>query len=336
MSPPNPPAPARTAARAADIKASERVSRREKSRDPNWLFTPEGHFRGYIDAAKLSELWFHTGTNCNLSCPFCFEGSKPRDNRIEFLTLDDVRPFVTEALDLDVERFSFTGGEPFVNPHFLRILEFALEYRPCFVLTNGTEPVRNRMREVSRLKDKPHPLAFRISLDHPDPEKHDAGRGQGNFRKALGTLGMLHAEGFGVSIARLMGQGENVAEVDERYGPLLEEAGLPSDTPIVKFPDFLPPGAIADVPHITESCMTLYLTAERRAAFMCGYSRMIVKRNGRCGVYACTLVDDDADFDLGNTLRESLAVRVRLKHHRCYSCFACGASCSEVVSKERL
>ncbi|MGB9619253.1 MAG: radical SAM protein, partial [Armatimonadota bacterium] len=71
---------------------------------------------------KLCELWFHTGTNCNLACPFCFEGSKPRDNRLEFLTLEDVQPFVTEALDLGVERFSFTGGEPFVNPHFMRIL----------------------------------------------------------------------------------------------------------------------------------------------------------------------------------------------------------------------
>ncbi|MGB9619871.1 MAG: radical SAM protein, partial [Armatimonadota bacterium] len=109
---------------------------------------------------------------------------------------------------------------------------------------------------------------------------------------------------------------------------LFEKAGLPRETPIVKFPDFLPPGSIANVPHITERCMTSYLTAEQRARFMCSYSRMIVKKNSRCGVYACTLVDDDEDFDLGDTLRESLNVRVRLKHHRCYSCFAYGTTCS--------
>mgnify|MGYP000134404179 CR=1 FL=1 len=27
--------------------------------------------------------------------------------------------------------------------------------------------------------------------------------------------------------------------------------------------------------------------------------------------------------------KESLQVRIRLKHHRCYSCFAYGSSCSE-------
>jgi hypothetical protein len=57
---------------------------------------------------------------------------------------------------------------------------------------------------------------------------------------------------------------------------------------------------------------------------------MIVKRNGRMRVYACTLVDDDEDYDLGSSLMESMRVRVMLKHHRCYSCFARGASCSEI------
>ena len=77
----------------------------------------------------------------------------------------------------------FTGGEPFVNPWFIQILDYALDHRPCFVLTNGTEPLLNRMRQVIKLKDKPNPLAFRISLDHPDPAKHDAMRGRpGAFR----------------------------------------------------------------------------------------------------------------------------------------------------------
>lgn len=302
---------------------------REKTDGPGWLSTAGGQARGYIESVTLEELWFHTGTNCNLSCPFCFEGSKPGDNRIQFITLEEVRPFVDEALGLGVEKFSFTGGEPFMNPHFMRILDFALEHRPCFVLTNGTEPLLNRMAKILELREKPNPLAFRVSLDYPDPVKHDESRGQGNFRTALGTLGLLHAEGFGVSIARLMEPDEDSAAVDRGYAPLLGEAGLPEDLHIVKFPDFLTPGSIADVPEVTENCMTSYTTAAERAEYMCSFSRMIVKKDGRSGVYACTLVDDDEAFDLGDTLAESLDVRIRLKHHRCYSCFAWGSSCSE-------
>ena len=298
-------------------------------RSDEWLYTSRHEPRGYIQPQRLDELWFHSGTNCNLRCPFCLEGSKPGDNRIEFLTLADARRFIAEALELDVHKFSFTGGEPFVNPEFVAILDAALEHRPCLVLTNATEPLMNQMAEVLRLRDKPHPLRFRVSLDHPDPAKHDESRGKGNFKKALGTLGRLHRAGFGVSIARLMPAGEDSAAVDRAYAPYFAAAGVPEDIAIIKFPEFYPPGALPTVPEITETCMTRYLNAAQREAFMCNFSKMIVRKNGRCGVYACTLVDDVAGYDLGPTLREALSKRVLLGHHRCYSCFACGASCSE-------
>ena len=54
------------------------------------------------------------------------------------------------------------------------------------------------------------------------------------------------------------------------------------------------------------------------------------KKRGRMEVYACTLVDDDPDYVLGETLTEALQIPVSMKHHRCYSCFKYGASCSEM------
>lgn len=294
-----------------------------------WHFTSQKEPRGYIQPQSLEELWFHTGTNCNLRCPFCLEGSKPGDNRIEFLTLDDSQRFIDEALFLGVKKFSFTGGEPFVNPEFIAILAAALAHRPCLVLTNATEPLMNQMGTILPLLEKPNALNFRVSLDHPDPAKHDESRGKGNFRKALDTLGRLHQEGFGVSIARHMLPGEDSAAVDQAYAPYFDAAGVPVDLTIIKFPEFHLPGSLPQVTEITENCMTRYLSAERRDAFMCNFSKMIVKKNGQCGVYACTLVDDVANYDLGKTLHEAMKRRVMLGHHRCYSCFAGGASCSE-------
>jgi molybdenum cofactor biosynthesis enzyme MoaA len=264
-----------------------------------------------------------------LRCPFCLEGSKPGDNRIEFLTLDDARRFIEEAIEFGVKKFSFTGGEPFVNPEFVQILEIALEQRPCLVLTNATEPLMNQMADVLQLRSKPHPLKFRVSLDHPDPARHDESRGKGNFKKALDTLGRLHRAGFGVSIARLALPGEDSAAVDRSYAPFFKATGVPEDITIIKFPEFHLPGSFPEVPEITETCMTRYLNAEQRAAFMCNFSKMVVRKNGKCGVYACTLVDDVKGYDLGTTLKTAMEARVMLGHHRCYSCFACGASCSE-------
>ncbi len=295
----------------------------------NWLVTSKNEKRGYIQPQLLHELWFHTSTSCNLRCPFCLEGSKPGDDRLQFLTLEDAKPFIDEAVELGVNKFSFTGGEPFVNPHFSEILDYALNFKLCLVLTNATEPLMNQFARVKEFNSKPQPVHFRISLDHPDPTKHDKSRGKGNFKKALDTLGRLYHEEFGVSIARLMLSGEDSAAVDRAYAPFFRQAGVPLDITIIKFPEFHKPGSLPDVPEITEDCMTRYLSASQRDGFMCNYSKMIVKQNGKCGVYACTLVDDDSDYNLGATLKQAMNERVMLKHHRCYSCFAFGASCSE-------
>jgi sulfatase maturation enzyme AslB (radical SAM superfamily) len=286
--------------------------------------------RGYIQPHALREIWFHTGTACNLACPFCLEGSKPGDGRLERITLTDVQPLLDEAVSLGVEQFSFTGGEPFIVKDFLNILRYASARNPCLVLTNGTDPVLRRLHQIEPLTLQPHPIAFRISIDYPDEERHDAGRGAGSFAKAWQGIGELHRMGFRVSLARQAEHDEDAAAVNARYRDLLAQHGLPQDTMIVAFPDFLTPGARRDVPFITETCMTTYHTEESREAFMCAFSKMIVKKAGRMRVYACTLVDDDASYDLGGTLTETLGKRIMLRHHRCYTCFAFGASCSEM------
>jgi sulfatase maturation enzyme AslB (radical SAM superfamily) len=287
--------------------------------------------RGYIRAQTLREVWFHTGTICNLSCPFCLEGSGPGDGRLQPMTLADAVPYIDEAAALGVRQFSFTGGEPFVVRDIVSILEYALEHGDCLVLTNGTAPLQRRWDAFDGLTDARHTLSFRVSIDYADERLHEAGRGAGSFESALRGIAGLHERGFGVSVARQRTEGEDPAAVDRRYRELLASRGLQEPVRIVSFPDLLGPGASADVPIITESCMTRYHTPESRAAFMCAYSRMVVKRNDRMGVYACTLVDDDETYECACTLVESTADPVPLRHHRCYACFALGASCSEVA-----
>lgn len=307
-----------------DLIQTERLQQRR-----NTLYTPAGEPRGYIETPRLRELWFHTGTACNLACPFCLEGSKPGDDRLQLMTLEDVKPFVEEALQLGVERFSFTGGEPFVARDMHRILAHAAQHRPCLVLTNGTAPLRQRLEQIAPLARAQHPIRFRISIDYPDAARHEDGRGAGTFEESFATMQALHDLGFGLSLARQWQPDEDTAAVEQRFRDHLRRHGLPEDMHLVSFPDFFPPESPVTTPAITEHCMTTYHTKESRADFMCAFSRMVVMKNGRARVYACTLVDDDSDYDLGGSLAESLGPRVMLGHHRCYSCFKHAASCSE-------
>ncbi len=305
------------------------IETQDVSRRENWLYTPQGEPRGYIETEQLRELWFHTGTACNLACPFCLEGSKPGDDRLQLMTLADVKPFIDEAVGLGVEGFSFTGGEPFVARDMHTILAYASRYRPCLVLTNGTAPLRQRLDQIAALAASENPIRFRVSIDYPDPQRHDAGRGEGTFEESLATMQALYALGFQLSLARQWEPDEDTAAIEQAFREHLRRYGLPEDLPLVSFPDFFPPASRVQTPEITENCMTTHHTSTSRADFMCAFSRMVVKINGRTRVYACTLVDDDPDYDLGPTLAESLKPKVMLGHHRCYSCFQYGASCSE-------
>ncbi|MBA4143913.1 MAG: radical SAM protein [Nitrosospira sp.] len=299
-------------------------------RSGQWLCTPGGEPRGFIQPHALDELWFHTGTACNLACPFCLEGSKPGDDRLQLLRFDEAVPFVDESLGLGVKRFSFTGGEPFINKDIIRILDYALRWRPCLVLTNATEPLIRRLKQLKPLRERPFPLNFRVSLDYPDAARHDAGRGEGMFARALEGLRRLHDMGFQISVANQLMPDVMPQTVAACFAEIFRAAGLPEDLPRTEFPEFHHPGARVDSPQITQRCMVDFHTEESRRSFMCAFSKMVAKSGGRVNVYACTLVDDDPDYILGQTLTEALQVAVSMKHHRCYSCFHYGASCSEM------
>ncbi|MEI2636452.1 MAG: radical SAM protein [Methylotenera sp.] len=302
----------------------------QPAKSPAWYQTSAGEPRGFIQPHALDELWFHTGTACNLACPFCLEGSKPGDDRLQLLRFAEAKPFIDEALTLGVKQFSFTGGEPFVAKDMVRILDYALQFRPCMVLTNATEPLIKRQKQLKPLLNHPNQLHFRVSLDHFDAAKHDIGRGEGMFALALKGLKQLHEMGFSISVANQMLADSTPAETAQRFAEIFRNAGLPENLHRVEFPDFHPPGLDVTTPQISANCMVSYQTEDSRRAYMCAFSKMVVKDKGRMRVYACTLVDDDQDYALGETLTASMAELVSMKHHRCYSCFKYGASCSEM------
>ena len=304
--------------------------KKQQQKSPEWYTTTEGNPRGFIHAHTLDELWFHTGTACNLSCPFCLEGSKPGDHRLQLMRFVDAKPYIDEALALGVRQFSFTGGEPFINKDIVAILDYALRYQPCLVLTNATEPLIKRIGQLEPLLEYDHQLHFRISLDHFDAAEHDKGRGEGMFACAVEGMHRLLKMGFSLSVANQMIPDLTPDEVAARFAEVFRCAGLPENLHRVEFPEFYPPEAVVSAPQITQSCMMDFQTESSRREFMCAFSRMVVKQNNQCRVYACTLVDDDIDYALSETLAESLQIPVSMKHHRCYSCFKFGASCSEM------
>ena len=117
----------------------------------------------------LRELWLHTNNSCNLACTHCLVNSGPGES--PGMRGAEWRRVIAEALELGVERFYMTGGEPFLRPDIDDLIRLIAEdsSRELIVLTNATlfrGPRGAALDTFSRDLVK-----FQVSVDGARPER---------------------------------------------------------------------------------------------------------------------------------------------------------------------
>jgi organic radical activating enzyme len=144
---------------------------------------------------ELQEVWFQiTGTLCNLACRHCFNASGPRDPWLTSLDAPTVRRYIREADTLGAREFYFTGGERFLHPDILPLLQDALAVAPATVFTNGTVIGDATADALARIAAAArYSLEIRVRLDAPTADENDAVRGRGGFVRALAAARRLAA-----------------------------------------------------------------------------------------------------------------------------------------------
>ena len=290
----------------------------------------------------LRTLWFNTGTLCNIECAHCYIESSPTNDRFEYLTRDEVTPYLDEieARGLPTTEIGFTGGEPFMNRDLIPMLREVLGRGfEALVLTNAMQPMQ-RPRVRDELLDLKHELegegrgaldrlTFRVSLDHYGPELHDRERGSGSWDVAIEGVRWLAAHGFPLNVAGRTCWGETEEDARAGYARLFAAESLPmradDRAELVLFPEM---DETADVPEITVDCWDIL--GQSPSDVMCASSRMVVKRRGagRPAVLACTLLPYEEAFEMGPTLADAEG-EVALNHPHCSKfCVLGGGSCS--------
>ena len=296
--------------------------------------TAEGKERAWIKLNNLDTLWFNTGTLCNLSCPNCYIESSPHNDRLSYITIPDVRCYLDEITQyqLNTQEIGFTGGEPFLNPHLLDIVELCLERNfKVLILTNAYRVInRPRQQRLMQLNQKfPQQLTLRVSLDHYSKQLHEKERGENTFEATLKCIQQLHQQGICITIAGRFLANEKLSIIKQHYQKLLSkwqiELDLTDEKSLVIFPEM---DLAQSPPEITTDCWSIL--GQSPDQIMCSSSRMVVKRkkHRQPRVVACTLLAYEPQFELGKTLKDSQQT-VRLNHPYCAQfCVLGGASCA--------
>ncbi|MBO0766369.1 MAG: radical SAM protein, partial [Hyphomicrobiaceae bacterium] len=227
-----------------------------KFEHPDW--TAAGEPRASVALIRLETLWINTGTLCNITCRNCYIESSPSNDRIAYISRDEARAFYDEiaTAGLGTPEIGFTGGEPFLNPQILGLIEDALARGfQVLVLTNAMQPIQ-RPRIKSGLLDLnrrfPGRLTLRVSLDHYGETLHETERGEMTWAKAVAGLDWLIANGFKVAIAARTCWGQSEADARAGYAGLIAKRGWPINAAdpaqLVLLPEM---DGRRDVPEIT-------------------------------------------------------------------------------------
>ena len=299
-----------------------------KFKDP--ITTADGSTRAFIEAKKIKTLWFNTGTLCNIECKNCYIESSPKNDRLVYITFEEVKLFIDETIDkkLGTKEIGFTGGEPFMNKDVLKMIEYSLSKNfKVLVLSNAMKPMLNRKEDL--LKINHQDLTIRVSIDHYQKEKHEEIRGKNTFNIMMEGLKWLNQNNFNYALATRLLWGEQEDQLRDNFNLFIDKYNLKLDAKskeqLVTFAEM---DEKVDTPEITTACWNLL--GKNPDDIMCSSSRMVVKKktSPKPSVIACTLLPYDDEFDLGQNLTDSLK-KIYLNHKHCSKfCVLGESSCS--------
>lgn len=280
-----------------------------------------------MELEALDELWFQvTGTLCNLECNHCFNRSGPNNHTFERMDPGTIEQFLVRSQDQAVKEYYFTGGEPFLHPEMIEILDRSLEFGPATVLTNATAFVEQTLDKLAELfHHRRYSLEIRVSLDGFTPETNDPIRGEGTFERAMTGVGNLVDRGLmPIITATRTWEINKDQRILDQFRKTLADIGY--DRPRIKILPSLKLGRERDRDreyHATEKVTHEMMKDLENDQFLCSKARLVTDR----GIWACPILVLYEKAKMGETLEEAKK-SVKLGFDACYTCYRFGQLCS--------
>lgn len=177
-----------------------------------------------------SRLWLYSNFDCNLACDYCCAESSPRAEARR-LPVEVARRACEEHAGLGGREILITGGEPFLDPDLVELVDGAARWAPVTILTNAMVLGRGSRRRMLDALD-PAVVTMQVSLDSGTPALHERHRGRGSFDRARAGIALLRELGFRVRVAATLDEADAAEET--ALHALLDDDGIPPADRLVR------------------------------------------------------------------------------------------------------
>jgi hypothetical protein len=147
------------------------------------------------------------------------------------LPVEVARRACEELAGLGGREILITGGEPFLDPDLVELVDAAARWAPVTILTNAMVLARGSRRRMLDALD-PARVTMQVSLDSGTAALHDRHRGKGSFDRARAGIALLRELGFPVKVAATVDEADAAEEAG--LHALLDRDGIPPADRLVR------------------------------------------------------------------------------------------------------
>lgn len=174
-----------------------------------------------IDAINLQKkfpIQLDITNACNLACTHCYHTNHLNNGA---LNLEQWVQIIDQAYSFTkkygyVPHFIICGGEPFVSPNLIPILNYIYSQNKIVLVTILTNATLIKTKTIELLKPYKN-LSLQVSIDGPSASIHDFYRGKGKFENAISGITLLKKSGFNVSLSSVLTR-KNAEFIDQFFG----------------------------------------------------------------------------------------------------------------------
>ena len=121
-----------------------------------------------MNVNKLQGFTIYVTNDCNLRCKHCWvSGGKKAD----YLNYEIITSRIEEAYNMGVRNFLLTGGEPFMHPRILDVIEFVAEKEAYIDIETNATLIDDR--DIARM-EKYRNISLFASIDSSSANTHDS------------------------------------------------------------------------------------------------------------------------------------------------------------------